>query len=181
MMPSHHQDFRQECQGRQWGHPAAASIYSDHFHAVFRSITSDNGDEFAALPRLLPDTPVYYAIPIHPTDRVSARSRIPSSAASFPQATLRKASPPTLSTESGTGLTVSPAEPSPTHHRRFAFSFRLRQPRHGQGIAPRHSHTASLHLFGISMHDQSAAKAAQYKKSRRACEPSDTSRCFLTR
>lgn len=31
-------------------------IYGDRFNQVFRSITSDNGSEFATLPQLLPDT-----------------------------------------------------------------------------------------------------------------------------
>lgn len=36
-------------------------IYGARFNAVFRSITSDNGSEFSALPQLLPDTDIYYA------------------------------------------------------------------------------------------------------------------------
>ena len=44
-------------------------IYGDHFNAVFRSITSDNGSEFASLPQFLPDTAIYYAHPYSAYER----------------------------------------------------------------------------------------------------------------
>lgn len=45
------------------------AIYGDHFNAVFRSITSDNGSEFASLPQILPDTAIYYAHPYSAYER----------------------------------------------------------------------------------------------------------------
>lgn len=45
------------------------AIYGDRFNAVFRSITSDNGSEFASLPQILPDTPIYYAHPYSAYER----------------------------------------------------------------------------------------------------------------
>ena len=45
------------------------SLYGDRFNAVFRSITSDNGSEFASLPQILPDTPIYYAHPYSSYER----------------------------------------------------------------------------------------------------------------
>ena len=36
-------------------------LYGERFSQVFRSITSDNGSEFALLPQLLPTIPIYYA------------------------------------------------------------------------------------------------------------------------
>ena len=39
------------------------------FHAVFRSITSDNGSEFSSLPQVLPNTPIYYAHPYSSYER----------------------------------------------------------------------------------------------------------------
>lgn len=45
------------------------AIYGDRFNAVFRSITSDNGSEFASLPLLLPDTAIYYAHPYSAYER----------------------------------------------------------------------------------------------------------------
>lgn len=45
------------------------SLYGEHFNAVFRSITSDNGSEFASLPQILPDTPIYYAHPYSSYER----------------------------------------------------------------------------------------------------------------
>lgn len=45
------------------------AIYGDRFNAVFRSITSDNGSEFATLPQLLPDTDIYYAHPYSSYER----------------------------------------------------------------------------------------------------------------
>lgn len=44
-------------------------IYGERFHAVFRSITCDNGSEFASLPQLLPITPVYCAHPYSAYER----------------------------------------------------------------------------------------------------------------
>ncbi len=45
------------------------AIYGDRFNAAFRSITCDNGSEFAALPQLLPDTDIYYAHPYSSYER----------------------------------------------------------------------------------------------------------------
>lgn len=45
------------------------AIYGDRFNAVFRSITSDNGSEFASLPQILPDTAIYYAHPYSAYER----------------------------------------------------------------------------------------------------------------
>lgn len=45
------------------------AIYGERFNAVFRSITSDNGSEFASLPQLLPDTAIYYAHPYSAYER----------------------------------------------------------------------------------------------------------------
>ena len=39
------------------------------FPRVFRSITSDNGSEFAALPEQLPETTIYYAHPYSSYER----------------------------------------------------------------------------------------------------------------
>ena len=39
------------------------AVYGERFSSVFRSITSDNGSEFASLPKLCPDVPIYYAHP----------------------------------------------------------------------------------------------------------------------
>ena len=36
-------------------------LYGERFSQVFRSITSDNGSEFASLPQLLSTIPIYYA------------------------------------------------------------------------------------------------------------------------
>ena len=44
-------------------------LYGKAFDKVFRSITSDNGSEFASLPQLLPNTPVYYAHPYSAYER----------------------------------------------------------------------------------------------------------------
>ena len=43
--------------------------YGERFHAVFRSITSDNGSEFSSLPQVLPNTPIYYAHPYSSYER----------------------------------------------------------------------------------------------------------------
>lgn len=40
-----------------------ASLYGNSFASVFKTITSDNGPEFAELPRLLPTVDMYYADP----------------------------------------------------------------------------------------------------------------------
>lgn len=45
------------------------TLYGKHFDVVFRSITSDNGSEFASLPQLLPSTPIYYAHPYSAYER----------------------------------------------------------------------------------------------------------------
>lgn len=44
-------------------------IYGDRFNAAFRTITSDNGSEFASLPQLLPGTAIYYAHPYSAYER----------------------------------------------------------------------------------------------------------------
>ena len=45
------------------------SLYGERFHAVFRSITCDNGSEFATLPQFLHDTAIYYAHPYSSFER----------------------------------------------------------------------------------------------------------------
>lgn len=45
------------------------TIYGVHFSTVFRSITSDNGSEFASLPEALPETDIYYAHPYSAFER----------------------------------------------------------------------------------------------------------------
>ena len=44
-------------------------LYGERFSQVFRSITSDNGSEFASLPQLLPTIPIYYAHPYSAYER----------------------------------------------------------------------------------------------------------------
>ena len=44
-------------------------LYGEQFSQVFRSITSDNGSEFASLPQLLPAIPIYYAHPYSAYER----------------------------------------------------------------------------------------------------------------
>ena len=44
-------------------------LYGEQFSQVFRSITSDNGSEFASLPQLLPTIPIYYAHPYSAYER----------------------------------------------------------------------------------------------------------------
>lgn len=44
-------------------------LYGERFSQVFRSITSDNGSEFASLPQLLPTIPIYYAHPYYAYER----------------------------------------------------------------------------------------------------------------
>lgn len=44
-------------------------LYGDRFPKIFRSVTSDNGSEFARLPQLLPETTVYYAHPYSAFER----------------------------------------------------------------------------------------------------------------
>ena len=44
-------------------------LYGEHFNDVFRSITSDNGSEFSSLPRILPETAIYYAHPYSAYER----------------------------------------------------------------------------------------------------------------
>lgn len=43
--------------------------YGEQFSVVFRSVTCDNGSEFASLPQQLPDIPVYYAHPYSAYER----------------------------------------------------------------------------------------------------------------
>ena len=45
------------------------ALYGDRFNTVFRSITCDNGSEFATLPLILPDTAIYYAHPYSAYER----------------------------------------------------------------------------------------------------------------
>lgn len=45
------------------------ALYGEHFPQVFRSITCDNGSEFATLHRFLQDTPIYYAHPYSSFER----------------------------------------------------------------------------------------------------------------
>lgn len=45
------------------------AIYGDKFHDIFKSITSDNGSEFATLKNIFPDIPVYYAHPYSSFER----------------------------------------------------------------------------------------------------------------
>lgn len=44
-------------------------LYGERFNTIFRSITSDNGSEFASLPQTLPDTVIYYAHPYSAYER----------------------------------------------------------------------------------------------------------------
>ena len=44
-------------------------LYGERFIQVFRSITSDNGSEFASLPQLLPTISIYYAHPYSAYER----------------------------------------------------------------------------------------------------------------
>ena len=44
-------------------------LYGERFSQVFRSITSDNGSEFASLPQLLSTIPIYYAHPYSAYER----------------------------------------------------------------------------------------------------------------
>ena len=44
-------------------------LYGEQFSQVFRSITSDNGSEFASLPQSLPTIPIYYAHPYSAYER----------------------------------------------------------------------------------------------------------------
>ena len=45
------------------------AIYGDKFDAVFKSITCDNGSEFASLKEFLPNIPIYYAHPYSSFER----------------------------------------------------------------------------------------------------------------
>ena len=50
-----------------------AELYGDSFETVFKTVTSDNGSEFADLGSYLPkSTQVYYA---HPTKEVQTKSK----------------------------------------------------------------------------------------------------------
>lgn len=46
-----------------------ASIYGEKFSFIFKSITSDNGSEFAKLGSIFPDIPIYYAHPYSSFER----------------------------------------------------------------------------------------------------------------
>lgn len=50
-------------QAVEQGFQQLRAAYGERFSSVFRSITSDNGSEFAQLPKLCPDIPIYYAHP----------------------------------------------------------------------------------------------------------------------
>lgn len=50
-------------QAVEQGFQQLRAVYGERFSSVFRSITSDNGSEFAQLPKLCPDVPIYYAHP----------------------------------------------------------------------------------------------------------------------
>lgn len=45
------------------------NLYGDRFYDVFKSITSDNGSEFATLKNIIPDVPIYYAHPYSSYER----------------------------------------------------------------------------------------------------------------
>lgn len=53
----------------EWGIQQLQKEYGDKFNAVFKSITCDNGSEFATLSRILPDTAIYYAHPYSAYER----------------------------------------------------------------------------------------------------------------
>ena len=56
-------------QAVEQGGKALRELYGERFNQVFRSITSDNGSEFASLPQLLPTIPIYYAHPYSAYER----------------------------------------------------------------------------------------------------------------
>ena len=56
-------------QAVEQGGKALRELYGERFSQVFRSITSDNGSEFASLPQLLPTIPIYYANPYSAYER----------------------------------------------------------------------------------------------------------------
>lgn len=56
-------------QAVEQGLKALRTLYGERFSQVFRSITSDNGSEFASLPQLLPTIPIYYAHPYSAYER----------------------------------------------------------------------------------------------------------------
>jgi len=56
-------------QAVEQGFQQLRAIYGESFSAVFRSITSDNGSEFSSLPKILPDTAIYYAHPYSAYER----------------------------------------------------------------------------------------------------------------
>ena len=51
--------------------------YGESFTAVFKTMTGDNGSEFAELPSLLPETKVYYAHPYSSFERGTNESKFP--------------------------------------------------------------------------------------------------------
>lgn len=50
-------------QAVELGFQQLRTAYGDSFNSIFRSITSDNGSEFASLPKICPDIAIYYAHP----------------------------------------------------------------------------------------------------------------------
>ena len=56
-------------QAVEQGFKILRELYGERFSQVFRSITSDNGSEFASLPQLLPTIPIYYAHPYSAYER----------------------------------------------------------------------------------------------------------------
>ena len=56
-------------QAVEQGFKTLRNLYGERFHQVFRSITSDNGSEFASLPQLLSTIPIYYAHPYSAYER----------------------------------------------------------------------------------------------------------------
>lgn len=50
-------------QSVELGFQQLRTTYGESFNNIFRSITSDNGSEFATLPKICPDIAIYYAHP----------------------------------------------------------------------------------------------------------------------
>lgn len=57
------------CESIEKGLKKVAEFYGDKFSDIFKSITSDNGSEFATLNSILPDVPIYYAHPYSSFER----------------------------------------------------------------------------------------------------------------
>lgn len=53
--------------------------YGEQFPQIFRSITCDNGSEFASLPQQIPDTPIYYVYPYSAYERDKWEAEFPRS------------------------------------------------------------------------------------------------------